>query len=183
MHRKTRKRFDGFGDARELTFSCHERRAFLSADRTREYFCDAVLAACERYPFELWAYVIMPEHIHMIIWPTVPGRVVSRVLQAIKQSVARRAIAFLRKHNPAGLEQLATGYAGKPLRFWLPGGGYDRNIMKRGTLLKAVDYIHNNPVRRGLVEAPGMWRWSSVHEWDEPGSGPIPIDLASFPVT
>jgi hypothetical protein len=35
--------------------------------------------------------------------------------------------------------------------FWQSGGGYDRNITNRGTLLKMADYIHNNPVRRGLA--------------------------------
>ena len=64
----------------------------------------------------------------------------------------------------------------------MPGGGYDKNISDVGTLRFTVDYIHKNPVRRRLVDGPYDWEWSSAKEWEEPGSGPMPIDRDSFPV-
>ena len=45
-----------------------------------------------------------------------------------------------------------------------------------------VEYIHRNPVRRGLVDDPLKWEWSSAREWEEPGSGLIRINRESFPV-
>ena len=46
--------------------------------------------------------------------------------------------------------------------FWQSGGGYDRNIIEPATLLKMIDYLHNNPVRRGLVQRAIEWWWSSA---------------------
>jgi hypothetical protein len=52
-------RFDVPGDARELTFSCYRRYQFLNRDRTRQWFIDALAAARQDLPFDLWAYVII----------------------------------------------------------------------------------------------------------------------------
>jgi len=51
-------------------------------------------------------------------------------------------------------------------RFWQEGPGYDRNIRKDDTLRAAIDYIHRNPVRRGLVGGPSDWKWSSWHAYE-----------------
>ena len=64
-------------------------------------------------------------------------------------------------------------------RFWQQGGGYDRNIHKADTLRKAMNYIHSNPVRRGLVEDPRQWTWSSRRAWELGETGPISIDRDS----
>ena len=47
-------------------------------------------------------------------------------------------------------------------RFWQQGGGYDREMFEVGTIKRAIEYIHMNPVRRGLVVSPLDWRWSSA---------------------
>ena len=46
--------------------------------------------------------------------------------------------------------------------FWQPGGGFDRNIVEPRTLMAMIDYVHMNPVRRGLAERPIDWKWSSA---------------------
>ena len=48
-------------------------------------------------------------------------------------------------------------------RFWQPGGGYDRNITRTVALRSMIEYLHANPVRRGLVAKAEDWEWSSVH--------------------
>ena len=55
------------------------------------------------------------------------------------------------------------------------GGGYDRNITCGKTLLRMIDYLHNNPVRRGLLERACDWRWSSAAHY-EGGESPLAID-------
>ena len=47
-------------------------------------------------------------------------------------------------------------------RFWQEGPGYDRNLTRPAMALAAIDYLHNNPVRRGLVKEPLDWKWSSA---------------------
>ena len=59
--------------------------------------------------------------------------------------------------------------------FWQRGGGYDRNVTEPSTLEKMMEYIHLNPVRRGLVEQATDWKWSSAN-WYVSGKGPLPLD-------
>jgi putative transposase len=47
-------------------------------------------------------------------------------------------------------------------RFWQRGGGYDRNLISKDAVISSIQYIHANPVRRGLVETPEDWPWSSA---------------------
>ena len=67
-------------------------------------------------------------------------------------------------------------------RFWQDGGGYDRNIRDQDELTRFVEYVHNNPVRRGLVARPEEWYWSSARDWLTEQEGPVQIDKDSFPI-
>jgi putative transposase len=143
---------------------------------------EAIAAAKARHDFDLWAYVFMPNHVHLMICPRGESYSVSGILRSMKQPVARRAIDYVRQNNPSGLRLLATGEQRQLYRFWQKGGGYDRNITKVETLIESVRYIHNNPVRKGLVELPEEWHFSSAADWSGGGPGPIPIDFDSVPV-
>jgi len=178
--RKTCRRYNDPYDAHELTFTCFRKQPFLGKDRTRRYLSEAILRARQMHHFDVWAYVFMPEHVHLLIWPTEEAYSISEMLRSIKQSVSRRAITYLRKHNPDGLRRLATGQKHAPYRFWMDGGGYDRNVRRHETTQKMLEYIHNNPVRRGLVTSPEEWYWSSAREWEGIGPGPVPVDKESF---
>ena len=60
-------------------------------------------------------------------------------------------------------------------RFWQPGCGYDSNLFKSKTIRETIDSIHANPVRRGLVEQPTDWKWSSVAAYE--GLSPVPLNI------
>ncbi len=181
VHRKRCRRYNFPGHAHELTFSCYRNRAFLSSDRTCQYLADSIVQARQKHDFDLWAYVFMPDHAHLLICPRNPDYSISQILLSIKQSVSRKAIIYLKKHNPNGLKSLATGQKHRPYHFWQAGGGYDRNISSTRTIINAVRYIHNNPVRRELASSAEQWYYSSVRDWKGTGRGPIPIDFDSFP--
>ena len=66
-------------------------------------------------------------------------------------------------------------------RFWQRGGGYDRNIWTAEEIREKMGYIHANPVRRGLLERPGDWPWSSWQAWTTEGDTPVPLDRHSVP--
>ncbi|MCF6283957.1 MAG: transposase [Candidatus Hydrogenedentes bacterium] len=133
-HRKTRETFNTPGEAHELTFTCFKYQKFLTKDRTRQYVIDSLNRSRKKYAFDIWAYVIMPEHIHLLIFPTEEEYDVSKILKSVKSSVAKKAMNYLRSHNPEGLKYLATGYATQPYTFWMEGGGYDRNAIKKETV-------------------------------------------------
>jgi putative transposase len=175
------QRWDFAGHAHELTFTCYQNRPFLSKDRTRKYLADAINVARVTHDFDLWAYVFMPNHVHLIIHPRREHYSISQILRSLKQPVSRRAIDYLKKENPDRLRFLATGQHDEPYRFWQKGGGYDRNITKVETLLETICYAHANPVRKGLVVTADQWYYSSAADWQDIRSGPIPIDFDSFP--
>ena len=163
-YRKVRKSFNDPGHAHELTFSCYKRLPLLSKDRTRLWFIEALDRARRRWRFDLWAYVIMPEHAHVLLLPRESDYDISMIIKSIKQSVGRKAIEFLRANSPQWLARLAvpTSKTRVEHRFWEAGGGYDRNIDRGKTAWHSVEYLHNNPVRRGLVQVALDWEWSSA---------------------
>jgi len=162
--RKQRVSINEPGHAHELTFSCHQRLGLLSKDRTRQWLIESLDRARKKLNFELWAYVIMPEHVHILLLPQQAEYEMAAILKAIKQSVARRAVRFLKQNSPHWLERLKVTRPGGRVehRFWQQGGGYDRNIHKAETAWASVRYMHENPVRRGLVARPVDWAWSSA---------------------
>lgn len=182
-HRKLCKRWDLPWDAHFLTFSCFRRQKFLSKDRPRLWFLAAIEQARRLHPFDLWAYVIMPEHVHMLIWPG--ERVgISTILKALKQPVGQRAVRWLRQESPQHLVQMLDVQPNgrRAYRFWQRGGGYDRNMRSVRETHEKLRYVHENPVRRGLVARAEDWPWSSAKAWLTGTGEPLKIDRDSFPV-
>lgn len=180
---KSCKRYNDAGHAHELTFSCFRGLPLLSRDRSREWLVEAITRARVRHSFDVWAYVIMPEHVHLIICPRLADYDVSRMLLGIKWPVSRWALEYLRIHAPSWIEKLTDRQpSGRTsVRFWQRGGGYDRNIRTERALYDMVHYIHDNPVRRGLVERAENWRWSSAAWFEGRRDVPLMIDEESLP--
>ncbi len=170
------------GHIHELTFSCYQRRPFLRNESYCQYLADAINQACGTHSIEVCAYVFMPEHVHLLLYPTIEEYSIAEISKSIKQSCARRVMIHCRKNDPGQMRYFATGLTSKPYRFWQGGGGYDRNITKQTTLITVINYIHANPVRRGLVESPEKWHWSSFRDWNDLGEGPVKVDRESIPM-
>jgi putative transposase len=149
---------------------------FLLRPRVCEWFREALEAARAKFGVQLWAYVLMPEHAHLLVYPGEAPEQMSRFLQALKEPVARKAVAFLQANDPAWLARL-TVREGRRLRhrIWQPGGGYDRNITRTSTLRAMIEYLHGNPLRRGLVAKAEDWEWSSARWYA--GLRPVPMEM------
>ena len=176
--RKLKKTYNLPGHAHYLTFSCHKQLPLLNRDRTRQWVVDALDAARRKHEMSLWAYVIMPEHVHLLVHPRREVYSMQKFLFSCKRPVSWRAKQWLKEHHETEwLERLIVSRGGKPtFRFWLPGGGYDRNIIHAEGIRAAIDYIHGNPVRRGLLEAPEDWWWSSAGFWSGETDVPLRMD-------
>lgn len=118
----------------------------------------------------------MPDHVHVLVNPGPCPERMSAFLRALKEPVARLAIRYLQAKSPLWLARV-TVREGSRLRhrFWQPGGGYDRNIESHAALRAMIEYIHANPVRRGLVARAEDWEWSSAR-WFA-GIRPVRIEL------
>ena len=62
-----------------------------------------------------------------------------------------------------------------PQHFWQKRY-YDFNVRHYRKFVEKLRYIHRNPVRRGLVEAPELWRWSSFRAYAYREKGPVGIN-------
>ena len=177
--RKLLRRFNLPGCAHELTFSCFHRLPLLSKDRTREWFLEALDVARDKHDFALWAYVIMPEHAHVLVFPRKDHYQIGEFLRSVKQSVGRKATIYLRKHAPDWLENLqVTWPTGRTeYRFWQQGSGYDRDIYNPEAVWASIKYLHRNPVRRGLVTCATEWHWSSARWYAGDTSDGLRMDL------
>jgi putative transposase len=139
------KRYYGRGHLHFLTFSCYRRLPLLNTARARNLFVDALEKIRERHRFLVVGYVVMPDHVHLLIGE--PSKSTpSMVLQALKQRVSRD----LRKtERDCDLQ-----------RFW-QARFYDFNVHSAKKRREKLDYMHANPVKRGLVQNPAAWVWSS----------------------
>jgi len=144
---------------------------------------DALQMARQQGKYDLWAYVIMPEHVHVVLLPH-SGVKISQILTTLKQSVTKRAILWLTQNHPDFLRHLEdlqpSGRCAH--RFWQRGGGYDRNLRTVADVYEKIEYVRNNPVRRGLVARAQDWPWSSCRAWETGKDEPIGIDRGSLPM-
>jgi len=166
-HRKRVKHFHRPGDVHELTFSCYRRMRLLTNDRWRRFLARAIDDATAAERFALVAFVFMPEHVHLLVLPTDAGcdaKAISRFLGAVKRPTSQKVKADLTQRASRLLERLTIRERpGRSVfRYWQEGPGYDRNLTGPETISAAIDYIHMNPVRRGLVKRIEQWKWSSA---------------------
>jgi putative transposase len=142
-------RYQKNGHTHFITFSCYQRRPYLASDTTKALFEDALERTRLRYRFAVYGYVLMPEHVHLLV--SEPEKVLlARAIKALKLSVALRT-----KERP----------------FW-QARYYDFNVFSNEKRTEKLRYIHRNPVSRGLVHRPEDYRWSSFNHYaiGEPSS-------------
>ncbi len=170
-HRKRVKHFHEPGDLHELTFSCYRQMKLLSNDHWRTMLAESIDRAIERCRFRLVAFVFMPEHVHLLVDPLEPQPQLDRLLFGIKRPFSFRIKKLLESTgSPLQGKLTIRERPGKTaFRFWQEGPGYDRNLSTERAVLAAIDYIHLNPVRRGLVDQARLWKWSSCRWYEQDG--------------
>src|SRR5713101_7580683 len=168
------KRYYGRGHLHFLTFSCYRRLPLLNTMRARNLFVHALGKIRERYKFSLVGYVVMPDHVHLLISEPAKGTP-SLILKVLKQRVSRN-LRRKQRRAPGGQLRFAfsKGHGNLP-RFWQLRF-YDFNVWSAKKIGEKLDYMHRNPVARKLVEHPKDWAWSSWSFYAQADSGLIPID-------
>jgi putative transposase len=180
-HRKRCQRHKESFHAHYLTFSCFRRQPFFASPTACQWFLHTLDSDRRAAGFDLWAFVIMPEHVHLVISPGEQYSI-SRILWRIKKPFADRMLARVREEHPAFLSRMSTRRADRTVhRFWQPGGGYDHNLWTPSRFHEKIHYVHANPVRRQLVPRPEAWPWSSYRAWTNATAEPLALDLADIP--
>ena len=167
------RRYHGQGDLHFISFSCYERRALLGTVRARDVFLKILEEVRQRCVASVVGYVVMPEHVHLVLGEPRKGTL-SKLVQVLKQRVSgsvrqkrRRTVGQLSLEFPVSIAELR--------RFW-QRRYYDFNVYSAEKLREKLDYIHANPVKRGLVKHPKDWPWSSWAFYATGVQGVVTID-------
>jgi putative transposase len=165
------ERYYGAGDLHFITCSCYRRQPLLGTPRRRDLFLTVLEQVRLRYQFVIVGYVVMPEHIHLLISEP-QQKDPSTVMQAVKLGFARRVLAEAkRKRNPAQ----STLFEHAPQHIWQKRF-YDFNVWTERKRIEKLRYIHRNPVKRGLVESPELWPWSSFRAYFLGEAGAVKVN-------
>ncbi len=169
------RRYDEPGHTHFWTISCFRRLTFFCDDGIKQIVVDALCLLQQRFSVCLVGYVVMPDHVHVIVYPHASGTdlpiPISKLLHAFKQHVGYHG-----KHRLRELWRRDGKLWSEPLNRWAAGAfarhaiwtarGHDFNIEREDTLRAKLDYCHKNAVTRGLVDHPDEWRWSSYRFYE-----------------
>ncbi len=157
------RHWDDLGTARFVTFSCFMRKPYLNQPGAKRLLVDEIDRARTKHLFKIIGYVLMPEHVHIVLFPQdkmklgmVVGEIKSRMA---KQYFAQSGVA------PVGVTRV----------FW-QRRCYDHNCRSVETVREKVRYCHQNPVTRGLVDSAEKWPWSSYNWYHGRRDVPLAID-------
>ena len=150
------KRYQKTGNSHFITFSCYRRQPFLQADTAKDIIQIILEQTRKQQDLCIAAYVIMPEHIHLLTDEPATGTVASFV-QIFKQLTSRELKSASQK------------------QFW-QRRYYDFNVHSSEKRTEKIQYIHRNPVARGLASKPEDYRWSSFNHYATGEPGPIEIE-------
>ncbi len=165
---KNLKRVTGRGDLHFITFCCYQRRALLGAVQARNLAVRLLGEARSKYGFALVGYVIMPEHVHLLIGESQEAPP-AKAVQVFKQRVSLELRGTKRTDEARLSEEEA-----ELRRFW-QRRYYDFNVYTRRKMTEKLEYIHANPITEKLVEHPRDWPWSSWSYYAT-GEGLLKID-------
>jgi len=145
-----------------ITLVTNNRLPVFKTDRLKELLCRAIDEARKR--FLLFAYVIMFDHVH--VFTSKPSSN-SDVLRILKGLTARRVIDYLKVNNfSTSLRKLQHLERDRNYKYSL--WQTEKNVLpifSEGMFMERLNYIHQNPVRAGLVERATDYRWSSARIW------------------
>jgi putative transposase len=163
----------GRGHLHFITFTWYRRLPLLRSVRARNAFVHILDEVRDRYGFSLVGYVVMPEHVHLLLSEPAKGTP-STVIQVLKQRVSRRLRR--KRRAPAGQLNLISASGDNSLpRFW-QRRFYDFNVWSLKKRVEKLHYMHMNPLKRKLVDHPKNWPWSSFSFYSKLKHGLIRVD-------
>jgi len=164
-----RRMHDDEGQAQFVTFSCHRRRRLLGHARARQVVISLLASELMTHEGICSGFVIMPDHVHAIVWFSQPGRL-SHFMKQWKQKSSVRLKKFIHGQLPEYSRKI-----GRKDPFWQPRY-YPFNLYSEKKAREKLDYMHLNPVRAGLVEKATDWAWSSARYFEDGRSVGVPLE-------
>jgi REP element-mobilizing transposase RayT len=147
-----------------ITTVARDRLPVFRTDGLKAIACGALDEARRSGGFALFAYVIMPEHLHALTGGTLKA---SETLRYINGILSHRVIGYLKEGgSTASLDKLRAAPKGRGHEYSLVDHHSNAlPVFSESFFMQKVNYIHLNPVRAGLVERAEDYRWSSARCW------------------
>ena len=164
-------RYYGAQDLHFITWSCYRRQPLLRSARSRDCLLDILEQVRRRYRFVVVGYVVMPEHVHLLVSEPEIGTP-STVMQVLKQRSARALLPGGRRRDPRQRELFGEA---RRIPFWQIRF-YDFNVWTAKKRVEKLNYMHQNPVKRGLVTESEHWRWSSSRFYSLGETGRVAVN-------
>jgi putative transposase len=184
-HRVTRKlhRYYGGQHLHFITCSCYRREPILGTAERRDRFVNILEEARSKYRFVVHGYVVMPEHFHLLITEPEVGDP-SVVMKVIKERFSKQVHSSevnARRAQSSAQNASEWGPHADPeaTRIWQKRF-YDFNVWSAQKKTENVKYMHWNPVKRGLVERPEQWRWSSLRAYLYSEREPVRVNFQEW---
>ena len=173
------RHFDHLNTARFVTFSCYRRFRLLTPPAVIQVLIDELAVVRGRYGLRLYGYVVMPEHVHLVLWLPDTTKLGS-VIGELKSKSARRILPLLLDTHGRCIDRLRANRAGESRRVFWQIRCYDHNCRSPETVREKIEYCHKNPVTRELVKSPGEWKLSSYNWYAGRSDVPIAMDEPDF---
>lgn len=170
------RHYEHLNTARFVTFSTYRRQKLLTLSPVMLVFLQTLDAIRTRHGIKIFAYVVMPEHVHLVLHPP-DSLKLGPVIGELKSQSASRIITEKFIDLPPSCRVVKNGK--ERWAFWQPRC-YDHNCRTPETVIEKINYCHANPVNRGLVKEPGQWRWSSFNWYAGEEDVPLKMDEANF---
>ena len=174
------ERFDRHGRQGVLhyvTINIRDRRQAFRSEAYARAACLALRRHCDEHPAKLAAYVVMTEHMHLITNPQ-DGNI-NKFLAQLKPAITHRVVEIATlEHNDRALSWLYDSQLQR-YRLW-QDGKYNFHLYTERLIWQKINYIHNNPRRRGLVATAEDYPFSSfraMYEIDKEIIIPIDKDF------
>jgi putative transposase len=155
------KRYQEDGQLHYVTFTCYHRIQYLNSASARDVFEQTLERVRRWYGLYIFGYVVMPEHVHLLL--SEPERSsLAMALKMLKQISSRKLhkMGVHKMGGPRFRPPLAKRGEQVDQPVWQKRY-YDFNVFSDHKRIEKLRYMHWNPVKRGLVEKPEDWKWSS----------------------
>ena len=160
------RRFHESGQSHFVTFSCCRRQAYFSYAGVFDLFVRCLEDMRLRFNICVYGYVVMPEHVHLLL--SEPGAAtLAEAIHYLKLSFAKRARSLRSSDSQVSAQKACAnvGHRLHPLVACWEKRYYDRNVRDYDEFKVKLRYLHRNPVKRGLVQTPEEWKWSSYRHY------------------
>lgn len=137
-----------------ITQNVEQRQNVFSDSKVTELLLETLQRVKEIHPFSMLAYVILPDHLHLLIQPCGNSNF-SQIMHSLKSNFT---------HNYKAMLNIDDNIKFWQKRFW------DHVIRDENDLENHIHYIHVNPQKHGYVDDPFEWKHSSIFEWQEQGA-------------